>query len=243
MRISFSGLVLSIVGVGLIACVKTDAGKDKPEDLHTGVNASMPDSAAMDSLPLASRSGRSATLFSGPNLVVDSLVRSPTLDSIGSDLVVRVPRQMARLLFDSLPGFRPFARSAYLERVRTVMDSGGVVSPLSVAIGDFDGDSVPDLAMIGSSRDSTAIVMLVSDGRRGSGGGSVPERKLFFLVRPFPTSMSGPQVVYLLTQHSGKVSDDFTLNSDGVMVVSFEKTSSIYYLDKGQLKEFSDSED
>jgi hypothetical protein len=123
------------------------------------------------------------------------------------------------------------------------MDGAGAVSPLSVAIGDFDGDSAPDLAMIGSSRDSILVVMLVSGGRRGSGGASGVEPRLFFLVRPFAASISEPQVVYLLTKHPGKISDDFTLKTDGVNVVSFEKTSSIYYLDKGQIRKFEDSED
>lgn len=243
MRISFRTVSLSIAGLGVIACAKSDAGRDKQGDRNTDAKASTQVSAAIDTSPLAPRSGRSATIVNGPSLVVDSSIRSPRLETMSSELVVRIPRQMAKLLFDSLPGFRPFARGDYLERVKTAMDSAGAISPLSTAIGDFDGDSAPDLAMIGSSRDSISIVMLVSGGKRGSGGASGVEPRLFLLIRPFASSIHEPQVSYLLTKHPGKVSGDFTLKSDGVNVVSFEKASSIYYLDNGKLRQFEDSED
>jgi hypothetical protein len=193
--------------------------------------------------PLSNRSAAvetsdASTALGGPKLIVDSDARAPTLEITTGDYTVRLPPDAAKVLFDSLPGFAPISRASYAAGVKTeVSRNDRDALPLSVTLGDFDGDSVPDIAMIGFARDSVAAVVVLSSG----GARAIP--KLVFIAHPRSASVSLPQYTYLSPQGPAKISDEFSLRTDGVRLVVFDKTSGLYYFENGQLREFRDSED
>jgi hypothetical protein len=178
------------------------------------------------------------TPVTGPRIVVDSGARGAKLELSAGAYVLRVPAEMARVLFDTLPGFRPLPRTAYPEAIRRWVDSNDpAASPLSVVVGDFDQDSVPDFAMVGSAKDTGAVVLLLSNARVGG------KPRLIFIGRPWSVKIGDAEDLYLSPRHPSKLSNDFVLHADAVSVEIFEKTSSVYYIENGQLREFATSED
>jgi hypothetical protein len=169
--------------------------------------------------------------------------------------VLHLPVKMAQVLYDSLPGFSPFERSAYKKDLVEWVDKSASqqrqrdgrasdpASALSVVVGDFNGDSRRDVAMRGGSRDSSATVFLLapSDGR--------PPR-LIFIGRPQQIFPSEREWVYLRPVHPGthtgfeeaEGSAPLNLRTDAVEVVAFEKASTIVFLENGTLQRFSTSD-
>ena len=199
----------------------------------------------------------SATM-SGPRLVVDSSLSEPLLERRSDMYVLRLPLQMANMLYDSLPGFAPFERSAYRKDLVEWADkstsrrqghagpldaASDAMSALSVVVGDFNGDGRRDAAMRGISRDSSAAVFLLapSDGASPS---------LIFIGRPQQIFPAEREWVYLKPVRAGTLkgfgeaegSGPLTLRTDAVEVVAFEKASTVVYLEKGTLRRFSTSD-
>ncbi|HMG99803.1 MAG TPA: hypothetical protein VK555_00250, partial [Terriglobales bacterium] len=116
-----------------------------------------------DSVALSGTSPQILMEALGPRLVVDSAVIAARLDIIGNEYVLRISPSMARALQDSLPDFRPIPRSEFHKSVLSwVATDDSVSRPLSVVIGDFDGDGQRDAAMMGVSRDTSATVMVLA---------------------------------------------------------------------------------
>jgi hypothetical protein len=161
--------------------------------------------------------------------------------------IVHLPPSMARVLNDSLPGFELVQRSAYDTAIVRWMDgwkqSDGP-APLSVAIGDFDGDSKADIAMKGIARDSAATVFVL--GRSATR----PEPRLIFVGRPQLADRATPEWVFLVLVRPGPItefdegqgSQVLQLRTEAVEVVYFEKASEVYYLIGGELRSVATSD-
>jgi hypothetical protein len=181
---------------------------------------------------------RAQAPVTGPRLIVDSAASSATVEIQAGEYIVRLPAAMARTLFDSLPGFAPLPRAAYPEGIKKWVESSDTLAvPLSVVAGDFDGDSVSDVAMIGGSRDTLAVTMLLSN------ASSPGKPRLLFLGQRWAAKFTDPQDLYLGLLRPSRISDEFVLRTDAVRVEVFEKTGSVYYLEGGKLRDFSTSEE
>ena len=113
-------------------CARTDSGE------RTSAAATQTESATATSTSSVTQTA--TTPIVGVRLVVDSGASDPAIEVERSDYVVRLPKQMAVTLFDSLPQFVPLARSAYDSSVLKWVDANdAAAAPLSVVEGDFDG--------------------------------------------------------------------------------------------------------
>lgn len=238
---SFAQTLIAVAGLlGIIAgCTKTDVPKEEKP----------PETPSRDSV-VATRVAPPP--IAGPRLVIDSAAMHPFLAMDAGELRLHLPTEMAKVLMDSLPAFALVERSAYDtslvrwadERVTgarkpglSTADSLGLYA-LSAAVGDFDGDSTADVAMRGISRDSSAIVFILSRSQARR------EPQLIFIERPSPVSHTERQWVFLTRAAAGpiRVVDDadtslvFQLHTDGVEVVYFEKGAQVFYLDHGVLR-------
>jgi hypothetical protein len=140
---------------------------------------------------------------------------------------------MARALYDSLPGFTPLPETNYSLEVAIGHDS-----PLSVVVGDFNGDSRRDLAMIGDSENTAAFIFLLA------ASDSVSEPKIVSIQRPVPntpTDLRSYYIQYVAPQkiaYPGSPETVLVLRNDAIHAVS-EDVSTIYYLDHGAVRAFS----
>ncbi|HJQ53984.1 MAG TPA: hypothetical protein VJ825_09080 [Gemmatimonadaceae bacterium] len=216
----------------LVACIVAC----KAEPATQAARASDSAVASVSSSPIAApNTPRTPTNM---RLVVDSQATGANLQANSTEYVVRLSPAMGQVLFDSLPGFIPFAPTTYPAKIHNwVALSDTAAKPLSVVIGDFDADSIPDAAMIGDSRDSLAMVMVISNKK----GGAKPRLLLFF--RPQAYNPAYAHYDYLSPKKPGRLSPDFVLRADGVEYVVYDKTSSVYYLDNGVLRKFTESEE
>jgi hypothetical protein len=244
----FADNLRRFLSIGFIALL---ANCEKSERLSQ--EKSPPDSARVAVSSTQQTPVPSATI-TGPRLLVDSLLSEPVLERGNKMYVLRLPVLMAKVLYDSLPGFSPFERSAYKKDLVEWVDRSssedrsdvGASDPalaLSVVVGDFNGDSRRDVAMRGASRDSSATVFLLapSNGRSPS---------LIFIGRPQQLFPSEREWVYLKPVHPGthkgfeeaEGTAPLNLRTDAVEVVAFEKASTIVFLENGKLQRFSTSD-
>lgn len=240
--------------VGLAACAKTDqaARADRPHDSVSAVDTAKPD---RPSIVFVVDSG-------SPRLVVDSAIKEPALELRNGEFLVRLPLDMARVLADSLPGFKPIKRASfdttlvsfvdhYADRMPPVLnpaDSDAIwVRALSVVAGDFNGDSRRDVAMEGVAGDTFAIFFLLS-------ATNAKESPALLYFHPPSKGASGTVssfIDYLTIVHPGKVAgfeEDageppvLELHHDAVELGIFEKASEVYYVENGVVKIFTTSD-
>jgi hypothetical protein len=175
--------------------------------------------------------------FTGPRLVVDSQARGASIELHDQEYVVHLPSAMAKALFDQFPGSAPMLRTVYSEGIRRnaqVNDSAAL--PLSVATGDFDKDSVADIAMIVTTRDTARIVVLLSNAHEGA-------PRLLLSGHPWSAKSTDEQDLYLGPQPAGRLPNDFMLRSDGFRVEIADKVSTVRFLENGELRSMTVSAD
>jgi len=140
---------------------------------------------------------------------------------------------MAQLLYDSLPGFYAQPQSSYSPGL-----VGGRKTPMAVVVGDFDGDSRRDVAMVGVSENTPVLIMLLANSQTSA------SPKLVFLLRPKPNTPTSLGSDYLEFVAPARIPspDDKTvvldLHSDAVNIVG-PNVSEIAYLDHGVVRWFS----
>ena len=169
----------------------------------------------------------------GPLLVTDSTARDPRIETQGTNYVLYLPSEMARVLHDSLPGFTPLQQSAYPADLVAQHSS-----PLSVVIGDFNGDARRDIAVIGDSENTPAFFILLGK------SDSIAEPRIISILRPVPNRPTNLRSYYLEYVGPERIAypDNpkhvLDLRTDAIHAVS-EDVSTIYYLLKGELRTFS----
>jgi len=225
-----------VIGLTLI----TACGAPEPQMKETLATSGV---RRHDSVALSGTSPQILMEALGPRLVVDSAVIAARLDIIGNEYVLRISPSMARALQDSLPDFRPIPRSEFHKSVLSwVATDDSVSRPLSVVIGDFDGDGQRDAAMMGVSRDTSATVMVLA--RSDSTSGS----QLLYIHRPLRSVRTWPAETFLRFVRRGPltVKGEMTvvipLRADALEVVGYEKGSVLYYLDGGVLRKIITSD-
>lgn len=190
----------------------------------------------------------------GPRIVVDSSARGPTLEIARNEFVLRLPVSMARVLQDSMPGFAPVPRARFDSAVISYVDHGSLdnapenaadinpvrPAPLSVVIGDFDGDSTADVAMLGSAGDTVVTVFLLSPHSRDA------SPRLLYIDRPRADPTPGEKSsTYLELVRPGKITafdedagepPSFHLLTDAVSIVYFEQAGEVAYVDRGVVR-------
>ena len=169
----------------------------------------------------------------GPLIVVDSSAREPSVELRGTEYILSLPSGMARVLYDSLPRFTPLLQSTY---------PGDIVrnrnSPLSVVVGDFNGDSVRDVAMIGDSDNTPAFIFLLAK------SDSIAEPRVVSILRPVPNSPTDLRSYYIQSvapqriAYPGSPQTILDLKTDAIHALS-ENVSTIYYLDHAKVRTFS----
>ena len=189
-----------------------------------------------DSVALSGVSPKIAAEARGPQLLVDSAMTEARLELVADEYILRISPSMALALQDSLPDFKPVPRSDFHKSVLSwVATQDSLAHPLSVVVGDFDGDGRRDAAMMGTSRDTSATVMVLAGSDRNS--------RLLYIHRPLRSVRTWPAETYLRFVRRGplKVVGEMTivipLRGDAVEVVGFEKGSVLYYLDGSMLRE------
>lgn len=239
-----------ISGLVVTACAKPDRGTTtRAQDSAKAVETADTSSTA-SAIPLNTR---------GPRLVVDSSGSSPHLELRNEEFVLHLPAAMARVLTDNLPGFTPTQRSAIdtalvswvdhrIDRAIPTIgepDSDLVfASAMSVAVGDFNGDGRPDVAMEGTAGDSVAAFFLLAS----PDSGSIPQ-----LIYMYPTQKAWnfePSINYMTLVRPGKLHgfeevegpEPLTLRTDAIEWAAFGKASEIYFLEGGVLKRFTTSD-
>ncbi len=168
------------------------------------------------------------------------------------ELTLHISPEIKKTLDDRLPGFALVQRSAYEPNLVRWADECaddsreiGEAAPdslgryaLSAAVGDFDGDSTRDVAMMGVSRDSSATVFVLSRSR-------ARERpQLIFIKGPRPADHLNREWIYLNLVHAGPIrpfdedgkSEPFKIPADSVEVGYFEKGAEVFFLDQGLLR-------
>jgi hypothetical protein len=182
-------------------------------------------------------------------MTADSAVAEPFFSLNAGELVLHIPANMAAVINDSLPSFTLIQRAAYdSSMIRDMGDGGNNIREVgetvddslgryawSAAIGDFDGDSTSDVAIMGNSRDSTATLFVLGQSR------SRQRPQIIFITRRRPTDHSNPEWQYLRTVHPGPVqvfdedgkSPPFELKTDAVQVVYYGKGAEVFFLEHG----------
>jgi len=206
---------------GASACGHADRAPDS-----NGVAPRTADSARVPSaLPEVQRGG--------PVLLVDSSAREPSIGIRGTEYVLSLPSEMARVLYDSLPGFTLLPQYNYPVDVVSTHDS-----PLSIVVGDFNGDSVRDVAMIGESEHTPSFIFLLAK------SDSIAEPRVVSILRPVPNVPTDLRSYYIQSvapqriAYPGSPESILDLKTDAIHAVS-ENVSTIYYLDHGAVRTFS----
>jgi len=166
--------------------------------------------------------------MSGPDVVVDSATDSPLLERTDNKFVLRLPSTMARALYDTLPHFTPIPQAYFGAPPSNTPDSSR-----SVIVGDFDGDSRQDVAMLGKADSATVLFMLLASDRSA-------KPHLVFIDPATPPDW--PQYLLHLVHRRKFVSpdnQDYTLDlrADAIHMVS-GIVSKICYLDHGKVAYF-----
>jgi hypothetical protein len=199
-----------------------------------------------------------------PRLVIDSATKEPRLELRDGEFVVHLPLDMARVLADSLPGFAPIKRSSFDTslvgwRDRQAAnpepppldpaDSDAIwAAALSVAVGDFDGDSKRDIAMEGISGELYASFFLLS------ASASRAQPALLYFRPPSSSAWVKAEksvINYFTLVRPGKVSGFseeegdtpvLSLHHDAIDFGIFEKASELYYIENGVVQVFTTSD-
>ena len=206
-----------LIMVAVVGCNRTEHNQTvTAESTHLAVT----DTSVASSTPR-----ENAKPIGGPRILVDSSAQDASLEKTSNEYVVHIPSKMARLLYDSLPGFTPYQQSAYSPRL--VHDSA-----LSVVIGDFDGDSRRDVAMVGTSATKPALFMLLAR------SDSTAEPRIVFILPPTPPD-PGPYMLGYVARGRIKSPDNpkfvLELRTDAIHLLS-EVVSEICYLDRGTMR-------
>ena len=168
----------------------------------------------------------------GPVIVrSDSSGRGTRIEVKSDTLIVQLPKKIAELLFDSLPAFTPFSRQAYDSSTVALAERDSTIRVPSVVVGDFDGDGLSDVAMIGISRDSEAEVMLLTN--QNGGGGP----RLLFMTPLRPTDHSGKSEIILRPADQRLIPKEPNVRRDGVEEVWVGKGAVVFYVDRGVLRQ------
>lgn len=211
--------------VAFIAAVVACERNPTKEPDRTG--ATVP-AAIVDSPSVASTTSKSVEPMSGPDVVVDSAIDSPIVERTDKKFVLRLPGRMARALYDTLPHFTPIPQAYFGAPPANTPDSSR-----SVIVGDFDGDSRQDVAMLGKSDSTTVLFMLLAS------DGSTKPRLVF--IEP-ATPPDWPQYLLHLVHPRKFVSpdnEDYTLDlrTNAIHMVS-GIVSQICYLNHGKVAYF-----
>lgn len=229
MRLDAVTILSATLAAASIACADTKRDAPGSDTLST-----LPPSQASAPVPTA----RGPIRVTGARLIVDSTATAPTIQETGGEYHILLPLAMARVLHDSLPGFSPLPRSAFDSSVIRWVDSKQPeASPLSVVIGDFDGDSRPDIAMMGTSLDSVAQIILLA--RPAEPGNT----QLFFLDPRRLDMPQYPKWMYLAPLAPSRLPNGFELRTAGLRSIVFDKAEVIFYLDRGALRKAYTGED
>jgi hypothetical protein len=220
-------LTLLLLASSLIGCGSGDARQQQTPRQDTALRSTPTDSpAAISQRP------------AGPvSVVADSSARSARLEDKLGNAIVYLPARMARLLSGSLPGFAPYSTSAYdPEIINLVAKRDSTASLPSVVVGDFDGDGQSDVAMIGISRDSMAVVMLLTNasGARGP--------MLLFMNRPRPSGGSGKSGVVLRIADRQLISKELNPHREAVEEEAVGQGAVVFYVDRGVLRQLQTSD-
>ena len=217
-----AGTVGALVVAG--ACGHADQKVDKAKSVPThSVDTGAAPSVRVERKPA----------LGGPSIVVDSTAREPHIETKGADYVLYLPPGMARALYDSLPGFIPLQQSTYPADLAAHHNS-----PLSVVVGDFNGDSKRDVAIIGDSQNTAAFIFLLAK------SDSVPEPRIVSIERPVPNTPTSLRTYYIQfvgperIEYPGSPKTVLDLRTDAIHAVS-ENVSTIYYLHRGEVRTFS----
>lgn len=223
----------------LCVAVISFAGCDRPENGSQEHGAR----AATDSLPpSASPTSQNVAIRSGPRLTTDSLASEARLEIRAGEYVVHLPTPMARILNDSFPGFAPISRTAYDKEFLAAIESKSEPRLLSIVLGDFNGDSKQDVAMLGHSENRELTVMVLA-ATAGQG-----QSRLFVVSRGGDAAKGEPGYYLNLVRpqriraNAELESDELVLRTDAVQVVVPEKASSIFFLDNGVIREYTTSD-
>lgn len=199
-------------------------------------------SPAIDSPGTPPPTPQNATKRSGPRLTIDSSAMEPRLAIQSEEYVVHLPAAMAQILYDSFPGFAPVLRAAYDAEFVAWQDSRPEPSLLSVVLGDFNGDSKRDIAMLGNAENRESIVMLLASSATGG------PAQLLVIARGGVAAKGDPGY-YLNLVRPQRIKanrelerEALDLRTDAVQVVVPEKASSIFFLDGGVIREYTTSD-
>jgi hypothetical protein len=205
------------------------------EGSHSKIPDSTSSTVITDSADLADTSKTVSTTVAmvepmgGPDIVVDSGVGSPSMESQNHRYVLRLPAPMAAVLFDTLPRFKPLPDATY--GIPPPDESG---SSQSALVGDFDGDSRQDLAMLGKVDTTSVFVILLAADSSG-------KPHIILVDRATPQDGS---IYHLRLWHPQKIAspdnEDYILDlhTDAIYMVGGE-SAQLCYLDHGKVQYFS----
>jgi len=239
--------------VGLLCCRKADKAVVADHHDSVAVTVTSKTQPAEPTLVIDSAS---------PRLIVDSAAKQPSLELHDGAFIVRLPLDMARVLSDSVPEFTLLTRAAFDKGVIGWVDNSGDRVPasldpadssalwtraVSVVVGDFNGDSRRDVAMEGIAGDAFVIFFLLS----ASDSNARPT--LLYFHMPSPGSAQYARQAntdYLTLVPKGKVAGFaeegdapiLDLRTDAVELAMFEKSSEIFYIEKGAVQIFATSD-
>jgi hypothetical protein len=208
----------------LVACGQNDKNESQAQsDPHP-----LPQSVASPTVAQAKK-----PMITGPRLLIDSSTKDARLEIHNDEYVLRLPPEMARLLYDSLPGFSPRQQGDYRPDLVPHYDSA-----LSVVVGDFNGDSKLDVAMLGEAEKTPVIFMLLAKSERN------PAPAIVFILRPPPNTPSVVARAYIKRVRPQRIEDPdhqrpaLDLRTDAINMFH-DEASTIIYLDSGVVRWFS----
>ena len=173
----------------------------------------------------------------GPTINVDSSSSEPRIEFPNNRYVLRLPAAAAKVLFDSMPDFSPLQLKSYPSTATPPFTYLHADAELpSVVVGDFNGDAKLDVALEGRSKQTSATIMLLSN----SSSTATP---LFILLTRNAAAASASSG-YLGLLHPQEIKDPYaenvaaTLRFDGVQRVVPYRSSTVYYLENGVLRQY-----
>lgn len=208
-----------------LCCIVLDCSRGDRESSSTTVQKAQ---ASAQLAKPSSPAAVPASALRGPSIVIDSTAKQARLDRASGELIVRLSPRMARAMYDSFPGFLPLPQSTY-----GASGSGESDSAYSVVVGDFDGDSLHDVALLGTSRNAPVLFMLLA--KADSAG-----RTIYLIEPASPPDSPAYRLGFVAPQRlqSPDNKDYFVdLRTDAIHLQS-ESVSSVCYLDHGTLRWF-----
>jgi hypothetical protein len=228
LRLFEGRLILAACVFLLLAASACEGNSSKVADSTSSVIVS--DTSGLGNNPILSSPDSSAAPVAGPDVVIDSAATQPVLETRDNRFTLRLPLAMARVVYDTLPRFQPFPEAT----TYGTPPPGQPDSAESVIVGDFDGDSRPDVAMLGKSDTTTVFFMILA-------ADSTRRPKIVFVDRATPID---PSVYHLHLRRPQRIhdpdNDDYFLDlrTDAIYMVSGEH-AQLCYLDHGTVKYFS----